>query len=67
MNAARLSARSWTHMQTISELNPTTAQLRRQIRTVTEAIALRADSAWKPKPCGLTREELREIIADLLG
>ena len=25
------------------------------------------DLAWKPQPCGLSREELRRLVADILG
>ena len=50
-------------MQIIPEPKLSTAQLRPQI-TTTPAIA---DPTWKPQPCGLTREELRKIVLDLLG
>jgi hypothetical protein len=25
------------------------------------------DLSWKPQPCGLSREELRRLVADILG
>jgi hypothetical protein len=28
---------------------------------------LRAHPDWKPQPCGLSREELRKIVAEILG
>lgn len=27
----------------------------------------RAHPDWKPQPCGLSREELRKIVAEILG
>jgi hypothetical protein len=27
----------------------------------------KASPGWKPQPCGLTREELREIVAQIMG
>jgi hypothetical protein len=27
----------------------------------------KSDPNWKPQPCGLTREELRAIVAEMMG
>ncbi|WNJ88852.1 hypothetical protein [Bosea sp. 685] len=27
----------------------------------------KSDPNWKPEPCGLTRAELRKIVADIMG
>jgi hypothetical protein len=40
---------------------PNVAQLRRG-----QEPALR-DETWRPEPCGLSRHELRSIVADMLG
>jgi hypothetical protein len=54
-------------MQIISGPKPTTAQLRPHVEIIAEATSKKCDPAWKPEPCGLTREELRKIVVDLLG
>ena len=54
-------------MQIISELKPTTAQPRPHNKITAETVPQKSDPAWKPEPCGLSREEIRKIVADLLG
>jgi hypothetical protein len=53
-----------TPMQIISQANPVKA-LQRPEPIKTEPRA--ATPAWQPQPGGLTREELRKIVADLIG
>jgi hypothetical protein len=55
----------WTTMHIISEAKPIKAQPRHQVTT--KARPAKTDSVWKPQPCGLTRAELRRIVAELLG
>jgi hypothetical protein len=55
------------HMQNISELKPATAQPRPPIKIMTKSTPRKSGPAGKPDPRGLTREELRAIVADLLG
>ncbi|GJE43127.1 hypothetical protein [Methylobacterium soli] len=50
-------------MPIITELKPTTAQA----HSLTSTAVAEPEAAWKPQPCGLTREELREIVLDVLG
>lgn len=40
-----------------------------RLRTMPRAVPapVRSSPDWKPEPCGLTREEVRKIIADQLG
>ena len=47
-----------------SHVNPVKA-LSRPIPVKTEPRA--ATPVWQPQPSGLTREELRKIVADLIG
>jgi hypothetical protein len=53
-------------MENISTLKAATAQPRANIE-ITTITTPKSDPAWKPEPCGLTREERCKIIADLLG
>lgn len=45
--------------------------IRTQARLDSDAPAVTAqrksDPNWKPEPCGLTREELRKLVAEILG
>jgi hypothetical protein len=34
---------------------------------VNAAAAPKSNPDWKPQPCGLTREELRKIVEEILG
>ncbi|MEZ2409067.1 hypothetical protein AB6806_19870 [Bosea sp. RCC_152_1] len=54
-------------MHNTTELKTTTAQPRRDVRTTNNTAQRQSDPNWKPQPCGLTREELREIVAEILG
>jgi hypothetical protein len=51
-------------MQLSSQANPVKA-LSRPLPVKTESRA--ATPAWQPQPGGLTREELRKIVTDLIG
>jgi len=50
-------------MPIITELKPATAQA----HPLTSTTPARPKAVWKPQPCGLTREELRKIVLDVLG
>lgn len=39
----------------------------RVIKTTVPATRATYGSTWRPEPCGLSREELRKIIAEQLG
>ncbi len=51
-------------MQTQSHLKPAKTLPRPMPRKPEPHVAV---SAWKPQEVGLTRQELREIIVDLIG
>ncbi|WP_336490629.1 hypothetical protein [Methylobacterium nigriterrae] len=50
-------------MPIITELKPTTPPS----LPLTSMTPTPPNPDWKPQPCGLTREELRKIILDVLG
>jgi hypothetical protein len=54
-------------MQTTNEQKLKTDKPHRHIKIAEATTPQRCDATWQPEPCGLTREELRRIIADLLG
>jgi hypothetical protein len=54
-------------MQNISELKTTMAQPRPFIEIPTKTTPRKFDPARKPESYGLTREELRKIVTDILG
>jgi hypothetical protein len=39
----------------------------RQPQTATPAAAVKSCPNWKPEPCGLSRDELRAIVARIMG
>jgi len=43
-----------------------TTQFKKTTRPATP-VTIRSSTDWKPEPCGLTREEIRAIIAEQLG
>ncbi|MDR6294533.1 hypothetical protein E9232_007087 [Inquilinus ginsengisoli] len=53
-------------MHMISDPN-TAGQRRLPANLINQNPARRSDPDWRPEPCGLTREELRKITADLIG
>jgi hypothetical protein len=54
-------------MKTTSGQKPTTEQQRRHFKLAISTTSRKLASAWKPEACALGREELRKIVADLLG
>jgi hypothetical protein len=54
-------------MQKISTLKAVTVRPSAHIEITTGTMPSKTDPDWKPEPCGLTREERRKIVADLLG
>lgn len=46
---------------------PTKAQETPRPNTVHRILRERSSPDWKPEPCGLSREEVRRIIAEQLG
>lgn len=54
-------------MHHTTELKITAAQPRRQVKTTNHTSPPLASPGWKPQPCGLSREELRKIVAEILG
>jgi hypothetical protein len=53
-------------MQTNTDLKPSGTQLRPDTTNNTTPTQ-KSDPNWKPQPCGLSREELRKIVAEILG
>ncbi len=49
------------------ELKSAAAQQRPHHKLAFKAIPAKSPPDWKPEPCGLTREELRNIVAEILG
>jgi hypothetical protein len=45
----------------------TKAHPRQIFKAKTKPVTRESDRDWKPEPCGLTRKELREIVAHMLG
>jgi hypothetical protein len=56
---------SWTQMQNVQSLNPSKYPI--PAATTKAASPRKSDPNWKPQPCGLTREELRKIVEEILG
>jgi hypothetical protein len=54
-------------MQTELELKSLRAHARLDRQAATTTGQRESDPSWKPEPCGLTREELRKIVAEILG
>jgi hypothetical protein len=54
-------------MQSTNEQKLKTNKPRHHIKIADKTTCHRCDTIWQPEPCGLTREELRKIIVDLLG
>jgi len=53
-------------MQHVTQANTTTAQLRPNPKPISMTQP-KSDPNWKPQPCGLSREELRAIVAEIMG
>jgi hypothetical protein len=49
------------------QTNPSEARPRQNFKAAAKPILRKNDNGWKPEPCGLTRKELREIVAQMLG
>jgi hypothetical protein len=45
----------------------THARPRQNFKAETKPESKTSERQWRPEPCGLTRKELREIVANLLG
>jgi hypothetical protein len=54
-------------MHTQLELKSSAAHARPVRQTAIVTAQRKSDANWKPEPCGLTREELRKIVAEILG
>ncbi|MBP0582760.1 hypothetical protein J8I29_25770 [Labrys sp. LIt4] len=54
-------------MKTIINRNATAAEQPCRTKTTTVPTLPKAKRDWQPEPCGLSREELRKIVADQLG
>ena len=54
-------------MQTTFELKTTTNPPHPAIAAAARATARKSASGWKPQPCGLSREQLRDAVAEILG
>lgn len=54
-------------MKNIINHNVTAGERPHHIRNTTAPTLPKAKKAWQPEPCGLSREELRKIIAEQLG
>jgi hypothetical protein len=54
-------------MQTELQLKALRAHAHRDLEAATITAQRKPDLNWKPEPCGLTREELRKIVAEILG
>jgi hypothetical protein len=66
--AARpVSQRPWIKMNTNTQSKTASAHPRPFHKIAAEVAPPKADPAWKPEPCGLSREELRKIVAEILG
>jgi hypothetical protein len=67
-----LPCSEWMTMHLISETKPATGHPRPDMTNAAMTNAAKtaprkSDPNWKPEPCGLTRAELRKIVADILG
>jgi hypothetical protein len=54
-------------MKNIINRNSMAGEQPRHIKNTTALVLPKIKKAWQPEPCGLSREELRKIIADQLG
>ena len=54
-------------MQIDTYKQPINARPRQNFKTEAKPQPKTSHRDWKPEPCGLTRKELREIIAHMLG
>lgn len=54
-------------MHNTYETKPATGRPRPDLTNTTKTAPRKSDPNWKPEPCGLTRAELRKIVADILG
>lgn len=52
-------------MKKYAEANTNSPQTQHTASTIVPP--LRSHPDWKPQPCGLSREELRKIVAEILG
>ncbi|WP_139221330.1 hypothetical protein [Bosea sp. OK403] len=70
---AALPRREWMIMHHTTETKPTTGRQRPEMTSAAnltnaaKSAPRKSDPNWKPEPCGLTRAELRKIVADILG
>ncbi len=62
----RMASGEWSPMQ--DQNLPTTPQTLSATAVTTAPLSTtKADPNWKPQPCGLSRDELRRIVAEILG
>lgn len=38
-----------------------------RLHSTSNNVQPKSDPNWKPEPCGLSREELRRIVAEIMG
>ena len=57
--------RHWNHMRNLTEIEYKKTQ--RLAASVSRPQPPKSPPNWKPQPCGLSREELREIVAQIMG
>jgi hypothetical protein len=50
-----------------TQKQPSHARARQNFKAETKPESKTSNREWKPEPCGLTRKELREIVANMLG
>ncbi len=62
-----VSQRPWIKMNTNTQPKMASTQPRPLHDMAAKLAPPKADPAWKPQPCGLSREELRKIVAEILG
>lgn len=54
-------------MKDIDKKDAGAAQALCSLKTTAATAPLKSEPNWQPEPCGLTRAELRKIIAEQLG
>lgn len=62
-----LSLRQRNFMKNTVDQTSKAGEQSRVIKTTVPATRATYGSTWRPEPCGLSREELRKIIAEQLG
>jgi len=54
----------WTSMQKSTETKTAAAKPRSYEPNNKNVLLSKISAAWKPQPCGFTREEMRQIVAE---